>query len=63
MNKERTNPEQDTSKKPVQPVKQEETRPRSSAFNEPGPENEKSTMNSEEADLEGNPEPARPNQE
>lgn len=36
----------------VQPVKQEEPKQRSSAFNEPVPGNEKSTSNSEEADLE-----------
>jgi hypothetical protein len=36
----------------VQPVKQDEKNPRSSAFNEPVPGNEKSTSNSEEADLE-----------
>ena len=63
MDKERTHPEQEPVKKNEQPVIREETKPRSSAFNEPGPENEKSTMNSEEADLEGNPQPARPNQE
>jgi hypothetical protein len=35
------------------PVKQEENaKPRSGAFNEPGPETQKSTTNAEEADLE-----------
>lgn len=52
MNKENNPRDKEPSRNPSQPVKQEEKKPHSSAFNEPKPDNQKSTMNSEEADLE-----------
>ena len=52
MEKDKSKNEQQQPSPVKQPVKQEETKQRSSAFNEPAPGNEKSTSNAEEADLE-----------
>ncbi len=52
MDKDNKNRNTEEKAEDIQPVKQEEARQRSSAFNEPAPGNEKSTSNSEEADME-----------
>lgn len=52
MDKNKDKSREDQKPSTREPVKHDETKPRSSAFNEPGPDAQKSTLNTETADME-----------
>lgn len=52
MDKNKNQNREDQKPSTTEPVKQEESKQHSSAFNEPNPDTQKSTLNTETADLE-----------